>query len=85
MNTLVDNPHQKMIFELHNSPFGDYLVELIRIKSDFDNTIPYPRCTKSQGLLPNQVPDEEEPEITDLVLDEDDELEGLTEYDADNT
>jgi len=85
MSSVVETPHQKMIFELHHSLFGDYLIELIRLSSEYDNTIHYPRCTKSRGLLPNPISDEDEQEFSELALDEEDDLEGLTEYDAENT
>ena len=86
LSSEVDNPHQKMIFEVENTLFGSYQIELIKISSDYDLTLQYPLCIKSVGLLPNQASDEDEDEFTtEAVVDEEEDLDGLTQYDDLNT
>ena len=86
LSSAIDNPHQKMIFEVHNTLFGNYQIELIKISSDYDFSLQYPLCSKSVGLLPNQVNDKDEDEFTaEAVIDEDEDLDGLTQYDDLNT
>lgn len=86
LSTEINTPHQKMIFEVHNTLFGNYQIELIKISSDYDLTLQYPNCIKSVGLLPNQANEDDEDEFTaEAVFDEDEDLDGLTQYDDLNT
>lgn len=86
LSSEINNPHQKMIFEVHNTLFGNYQIELIKISSDYDLSLSYPRCSKSAGLLPNQGSDDDADEFTaEAVLDDEEDLDGLTQYDDLNT
>ncbi|NQV03121.1 MAG: hypothetical protein HQ542_10765 [Bacteroidia bacterium] len=53
LKDLIEDPHQRMIFEYHGREYFAFLIELVKImRSDHEG--PYPKCVKWIGELPKK-------------------------------
>ncbi len=78
---IVEHPHQKMIYEIPHSFFGDFYIELIDIKPNGKPKTKYPHCIKSSGLLPGQISEDSEEFNAEIIIDENEVEDEFEDYD----
>lgn len=76
--SLIDDPHQKFLYIFGNQGNWPFMVELLKIVPD-DPKATYPRCAKSEGIAPKNIP---LPIIPVDLLDEEEDFEDEPENDA---
>ena len=54
LNAVIEDPHQRMLFEYHGKEYFTFLIELIKIVKTDDKDL-YPKCVKWVGELPKKM------------------------------
>jgi hypothetical protein len=76
----IDEPHQRLLYEYDFLNMQTFFIELLSVFKQKDESLSYPRCTRSKGELKDDLPPpplaepEDEDELTDQLLKDFDEL-----------
>jgi len=86
----IDEPHQRLLYEYDFLNMQTFFIELLSVFKQKDETISYPRCTRSKGELKEEIPPpiedmEDDEALTDQLLKDFDELlDDTLDYKSDN-